>query len=98
MGHYFEPMTDALTRHGGIVDKFMGDGIMAFFNAPEELADHRRQACLAALESQKLPGQMASETPPGDPVSHARIGLGLGEVQVGNIGTARTLRLYLARR
>ena len=84
---YFELMTGALTRHGGTVDKFMGDGIMAFFNAPEELPDHSRQACLAALEAQGQLARMAAETPPGEPVFRARIGLGLGEVLVGNIGT-----------
>jgi adenylate cyclase len=87
IGGYFELMTGALTRHGGTVDKFMGDGIMAFFNAPEELPDHPRQACLAALEAQGQLARMEDETPPGEPVFHARIGLGLGEVLVGNIGT-----------
>jgi adenylate cyclase len=87
MGRYFELMAGALTRHGGTVDKFMGDGIMAFFNAPEELPDHPRQACLAALEAQRLLAEMAKNTPPGHPIFRARIGLGLGEVLVGNIGT-----------
>jgi adenylate cyclase len=80
-------MTGAITRHGGTVDKFMGDGIMAFFNAPEELPGHERQACLAALEAQRLLAQMAENTPPGQPIFRARIGLGIGEVLVGNIGT-----------
>jgi adenylate cyclase len=87
IGGYFELMTGALTRHGGTVDKFMGDGIMAFFNAPEELPDHPRQACLAALEAQGRLARVEAETPPGEPVFRARIGLGLGEVLVGNIGT-----------
>jgi adenylate cyclase len=87
MGRYFELMTGAITRHGGTVDKFMGDGIMAFFNAPEELPGHERQACLAALEAQRLLTQMAENTPPGQPIFRARIGLGVGEVLVGNIGT-----------
>ncbi len=87
MGRYFELMTGALTRHGGTVDKFMGDGVMAFFNAPEELPGHERQACLAALEAQQLLAEMAQNTPPGQPIFRARIGLGLGEVLVGNIGT-----------
>jgi adenylate cyclase len=87
MGRYFELMTGALARHGGTVDKFMGDGIMAFFNAPEELPEHPRQACLAALEAQSLLAQLAADTTPGEPVFHARIGLGTGEVLVGNIGT-----------
>jgi adenylate cyclase len=87
MGRYFELMTGALTRHGGTVDKFMGDGVMAFFNAPEELPGHQRQACLAALEAQQLLAEMAKSTPPGQPIFRARIGLGVGEVLVGNIGT-----------
>ena len=87
MGRYFGLMAGALTRHGGTVDKFMGDGVMAFFNAPEELPDHERQACLAALEAQRLLVEMAKSTPPGQPIFRARIGLGVGEVLVGNIGT-----------
>jgi adenylate cyclase len=87
MGRYFELMTGTITRHGGTVDKFMGDGIMAFFNAPEELPDHEHQACLAALEAQRLLAEMAKNTPPGQPIFRARIGLGVGEVLVGNIGT-----------
>jgi adenylate cyclase len=87
MGRYFELMTGALSRHGGTVDKFMGDGIMAFFNAPEELPGHERQACLAALEAQQLLAEMAANTLPGQPIFRARIGLGVGEVLVGNIGT-----------
>lgn len=87
MGRYFALMTGALARYGGTVDKFMGDGIMAFFNAPAELPGHERQACLAALEAQQQLAEMARNTPPGGPILRARIGLGVGEVLVGNIGT-----------
>ena len=87
MGRYLELMTGAITRHGGTVDKFIGDGVMAFFNAPETLPGHPRRACLAALEAQALLKDMAAATPPGEPVFRTRIGLGLGEVLVGNIGT-----------
>jgi adenylate cyclase len=87
VGHYLELMTGTITRHGGTVDKFIGDGIMAFFNAPEELLGHPRQACLAALEGQRLLAERAAATPVGEPIFHTRIGLGLGEVLVGNIGT-----------
>jgi adenylate cyclase len=86
-GRYFQLMTAAITRHGGTVDKFMGDGIMAFFNAPQDLPDHPRQACLAALEAQQGLAQMACETAPGQPIFRARIGLHVGEALVGNIGT-----------
>ena len=85
VGHYLELMTGTITRHGGTVDKFIGDGVMAFFNAPEELLGHPRQACLAALDGQRLLAERGSV--PGEPVFRTRIGLGLGEVLVGNIGT-----------
>jgi adenylate cyclase len=88
MGRYFAIMTEALSHHGGTVDKFMGDGILAFFNAPLELADHPRRACLAALEAQAALAVMARDAAgKGQPVFRARIGLGLGDVLVGNIGT-----------
>ncbi len=87
MGRYLDLATGTLTRHGGTVDKFMGDGVMAFFNAPRELPDHAHAACRAALEFQMLLARRALETPPGEPIFRARIGLGLGEVLVGNIGT-----------
>ncbi len=86
-GRYLELMTGAITRHGGTVDKFIGDGIMAFFNAPEDLPDHPRQCCLSALQAQRLLAEVAAATPSGEPVFHTRIGLGVGDVLVGNIGT-----------
>jgi adenylate cyclase len=86
VGRYLELMTGTISGHGGTVDKFIGDGIMAFFNAPEELPDHPRLACLAALEGQRLLADAAA-TPRGELVFHTRIGLGLGEVLVGNVGT-----------
>ncbi|HWB51042.1 MAG TPA: adenylate/guanylate cyclase domain-containing protein [Stellaceae bacterium] len=86
-GRYLQLMTGAIIRHGGTVDKFIGDGIMAFFNAPEELPDHPRQACLAALAAQRLLAEQAATAAQGEPVFRTRIGLGLGDVLVGNIGT-----------
>jgi adenylate cyclase len=88
MGRYFELMTDTITSQGGTVDKFMGDGILAFFNAPDDVADHPAKACAAALDAQERLGRAATlAAAAGTPVFRARIGLGLGEVLVGNIGT-----------
>jgi adenylate cyclase len=87
MGRYFELVTAAITEQGGTVDKFMGDGIMAFFNAPAPLARHQRHACLAALATQRRLAERHAALPAGAPVFRTRIGLGLGEVLVGNIGT-----------
>ena len=45
----FTPLTEAILAHKGTVDKYMGDSIMAFWNAPLDDADHAANACAAAL-------------------------------------------------
>ena len=49
MNRYLTPMTDAIMAAKGTVDKYMGDAIMAFWNAPLDDAEHARHACRAAL-------------------------------------------------
>ena len=49
----WEAMTAIIQEHHGVVDKFVGDGIMALFNAPRPLPEHAAAACLAALRSQQ---------------------------------------------
>jgi hypothetical protein len=46
---YFTGMTDVILAQGGTVDKFIGDAVMAFWNAPHPRADHCERACRAAL-------------------------------------------------
>jgi adenylate cyclase len=88
LGEYLELMTDAIDVQGGTIDKFMGDGILAFFNAPDLLQDHTIKACQAAIDAQAgLEGGIAEREHLGRPVFRARIGLALGPVLVGNIGT-----------
>jgi adenylate cyclase len=53
LNRFLTRMTDAILESGGTVDKYMGDAIMAFWNAPMELADHPRRACFAALKMQR---------------------------------------------
>jgi adenylate cyclase len=87
MGRYFELMTGALTHHGGTVDKFMGRWDHGILQRARGIARPPASNRLAALEAQRLLAEMAKTTPPGQPIFRARIGLGLGEVLVGNIGT-----------
>jgi adenylate cyclase len=90
LGNYFDILERAVDDAGGLVDKFVGDGMLAFFNAPQRVCDHAARACEAALAAQRSLEQFKvtkGDTPP----FHTRIGLATGEVLVGNIGTARRL-------
>lgn len=74
-------------RQGGIVNKFLGDGLMAMFGAPESQPDHSRRAVRAAINIEKRSNELReSGRFPG-----LRIGVGLhcGEVIVGDLGTTR---------
>ena len=89
MGDYFTLMRDSLSENHGTVDKYIGDGILALFNAPIATPDHEVAACLAAIDGQKLLAEdRIQREAAGRPLFHARIGLDVGEVLVGNIGTA----------
>lgn len=87
---YLSEMTDIIERHGGFVDKYIGDAIVAVFGAPLDDADHARHAVAAALECRQrlaeMPGAFAGRA---DLTLRARIGLNSGEMLVGNIGSKR---------
>ncbi|MBV8484963.1 MAG: hypothetical protein JO077_19115 [Verrucomicrobia bacterium] len=93
LGDYFELVTDIVVeRLGGTLDKFVGDGIVAFFNAPAPIEKHAEVACQAALEVvQKLSDVEAERRAVNRPIFKTRIGLHTGEVLVGNIGTQQRL-------
>lgn len=86
---YFERMTACIHGHGGTVDKFIGDAIMAFWGAPEEQPDHAARALRAAHAITRAVREgnrrRAAE---GLPAIRVRIGLHSGPVVVGNIGSA----------
>ncbi|MDR1044748.1 MAG: CHASE2 domain-containing protein [Candidatus Adiutrix sp.] len=93
LNRYFENMEPIISRHGGILDKFDGDSIMAFWGSPLlPHADHAASACLAALEQQaalaRLNGQLRGE---GRPPLSALMGLYSGPMVIGNIGAERRL-------
>ncbi|WP_345892095.1 adenylate/guanylate cyclase domain-containing protein [Mycolicibacterium sphagni] len=80
-----------VTRYGGTVDKFTGDGIMAIFGAPAALEDHAFRACLAALDLQKAAGQLAAEIEKHDGLQfQLRVGLNSGQVITGDITSSPT--------
>ena len=67
--------------------QFVGDGMLAFFNAPHAVSDHAAQACEAAQAAQHSLDHFNQATDDALPFQ-TRIGLETGEVLVGNIGTA----------
>jgi adenylate cyclase len=83
---FLTPMTDVLLRHEATIDKYMGDAIMAFWNAPLDLPDHRRRACLAALDMLAALAALNRRS-----ARDLRIGIGLnaGPALVGNLGSAQ---------
>jgi adenylate cyclase len=93
INRFLTPMTDAIQDHDGTIDKYMGDGIMAFWNAPLDVREHARRALHATLEMRRRLDRLnetfrAEEGPGFEPV---RIGLGLntGDCSVGNLGSER---------
>jgi class 3 adenylate cyclase len=87
LGVYLKGMTEVILRHRGTLDKYIGDGVMAFWGAPGPLPDHAARACRAALECQRFVDSMAhGGKEAGPPPFPTRIGLNTGEVLVGNVG------------
>ncbi len=88
MNECFTELTDVIQAHGGTVDKFIGDAIMAFWNAPTDLPDHARRAALAAgTMLAALDALRARWVASGRPAIDMRIGLATGPALVGNVGS-----------
>jgi adenylate cyclase len=88
LSRYFDEMTQVIAAQGGTVDKFIGDGIMAFWGAPVLVADHAARACETALRSQRKLAQLrAMPDALGLANIRARIGIATGDVLVGNVGS-----------
>jgi adenylate cyclase len=87
LGRYLETMTVAVHSTGGTVDKFIGDAVMAFWNAPSPLADHARRACRAVLVCMDGTRALyASSDWDGLPPLFTRYGLHCARAMVGNFG------------
>ncbi len=94
MNDFLTPMSDLVMSHRGTIDKYMGDAMMAFWNAPLDDADHARNACIAALEMNKalipindMLVQMAQEKGQDPILLKAGIGVNTGPGAVGNMGS-----------
>jgi len=92
LNNYFNVMVSIIIEHKGIIDKFIGDAIMALFGAPVQYADDPLQAILTGLSMiEALKGFNKNQSRHGRPVFKIGIGLNTGEVVVGNIGSNQKL-------
>ena len=92
LNEYFEAMTDIVFKYGGTVDKFIGDGLMVFYGAPEPQPDHALRCVKAAIEMQlKCRELKARWEPVGRLPLRIRIGINTGEVVVGDLGSVRRM-------
>ena len=88
---YFHEMRGALERHGGTVEKFVGDAVLAVFGVPEAHEDDALRACRAALEMQARLAVLNEqfERRVGKPIA-LRIGVNTGEVVAGDPSSRET--------
>jgi adenylate cyclase len=92
LNEYFTAMVDIVFQHGGTLDKFMGDALMALWGAPLARPDDADRAMSAALAMQRRLRDLTPQwTARGRPRLEVGIGLSVGEVFAGNIGSARRL-------
>jgi class 3 adenylate cyclase len=88
MSELLDRSTAVVTRYGGTLSQFTGDGIMAVFGAPITLEDHAVRACLVALGIQQEAKRLAAEVEDRDGIDlRLRVGLNSGQVIAGEIGS-----------
>ncbi len=86
LSSYLDTMSREVSTHGGTIDKFIGDAVMAFWGAPATNADHAVDACRAALACQRALRTSGLTDDGGRPLK-VRIGVNSGQMLVGNIGS-----------
>ncbi len=88
LNEYLTSMTDLVFKYDGLLDKYMGDAIMAVWGAPLDQPDHARRACRTALEMltelRKLQKKWEAE---GRPPMDIGVGINTGDMVVGNMGS-----------
>jgi len=94
MNSFLTPLTNAIIEHKGTIDKYMGDAVMAFWNAPLNDADHEINACEAALEMLRRVDMLNSQREQQAKESGQRfipikvgVGINTGRCVVGNMGS-----------
>jgi len=92
LNRYFSGQVDIIYNRKGVVDKYIGDAIMAFWGAPEKHDDDALQSVLAGLDMiEALAVFNANQKKLGKPEFRIGVGINYGEVTVGNIGSERKM-------
>ncbi|MFN3561908.1 MAG: CHASE2 domain-containing protein [Chloroherpetonaceae bacterium] len=88
MNEYLGAMTDIVFKYGGTLDKYIGDAVVAFWNAPLPVEDHAVKACYAAIEMQEKLKEMRPiwKAKYGHEI-YSRMGINTASVIVGNMGS-----------
>jgi adenylate cyclase len=85
-------LSEVVFRHDGVLDKYIGDAVMAFWNAPQAQPDHARRACRAALDMIATLERLRPEWERrGLPPLHVGVGINTGPMVVGNMGSRNRL-------
>ena len=88
VNRFLTNQTEIIMKHEGTIDKYMGDCIMAFWNAPLDVEDHARKAQMAALEMREALEELNEELKAeGKPEIHTGVGINTGPCVVGNMGS-----------
>ncbi|MEW5950565.1 MAG: CHASE2 domain-containing protein [Elusimicrobiota bacterium] len=86
LNYYLSELTEVVHKYDGVVDKYIGDCIMAFWNAPLDQEKHRTLACKTAIDCIKKVEELNKTVPESERIS-VRIGINSGPVVVGNMGS-----------
>ena len=88
LNEYLDRCAGIVQAHGGYVDKFIGDAVMAIWNAPADLPDHPRQAVVAGLAMSRAVDEIrAASEAAGRPGFRIKVAINTGPAIVGNIGS-----------
>ena len=88
MNAYLGLAADAVLREEGTLDKFIGDEVMGFFNAPLDQPDHTLRAVRSAVAMQQAVAEYHQRVPPGERIFYG-VGINRGEAVIGNVGNAQ---------
>lgn len=87
LNRYLDTLSDIVLAHGGTIDKFVGDAVVAFWGAPIARDDDGRRCIEAAIAMHRAGEEFRASAPPGvPPIGRTRIGVHWGEAVVGNFG------------